>query len=73
MEPDIARIRDEYRELVIQYVDAVHKQEMARLEALPSASREVIGEWLRACENAERINKRRLEAQQRLRVALGAY
>ncbi|HYL35239.1 MAG TPA: hypothetical protein VEV17_04950 [Bryobacteraceae bacterium] len=70
MHSDIQRLKDEYRQLVSEYVDAVHKQEMARLEALPSPSSEVTAEWLRACDNAEQINKRRLEAQYRLRAAL---
>jgi hypothetical protein len=72
MQSDVQRLTEEYRRLIIEYIDAIHKQEMARLEALPYANDDkVVKEWLRACAAAEEINTRRLEAQCRLRKAFG--
>jgi len=71
MQPDIQKLKDDYLKLTREYVDAVHSQEIARIEALPSANRDAIDEWQKACKNAEQINQRRLDAQRRLAQALG--
>lgn len=70
MPPDVQLLKDEYRQLVREYIDAVHEEEMSRLEALPSPNSGVIQEWLDACGRAEAINQRRVEAQLRLRDVL---
>lgn len=70
MNEECIRLRDEYRDSVSAYMNAIHNQEIGRLEALQASDPQTIAAWLAAVDAVEAINKNRHVAQQRLRIAL---